>query len=92
MQLDADTVIKFISLGLSLAAIVYAFFANRGDRMDRQERRIAALEQTVKSLPAKEDVHNLQIQLVRMEGNAKVMSRMETIVSRHEDHLLGGNR
>ena len=26
-----------------------------------------------------------------MEGNTKIMSRLEQIVSRHEDHLLKGN-
>ena len=102
MQLDLDSILKFTNLGLSIAAMIYAFFATRGDRMDRHEARIAKLEHTVQSLPAKEDVHKLQLQLVRMEGmlskmdavmegNAKVMARMDTIVTRHEDHLLGGH-
>ncbi len=68
-------------------------------RMDRQEGRIAALEQTVRALPAKDDMHSLQLKMSEingsmreiravMAGNAQIMERIETIVSRHEDHLL----
>ncbi len=71
------------------------------DRMDRHEGRIARLEQTVQTLPGKDDMHQLQLELVKqtgslnemravMEGNGAVMSRLEKIVTRHEEHLLGG--
>ncbi|MCW8843357.1 MAG: DUF2730 domain-containing protein [Rhodobacteraceae bacterium] len=72
-------------------------------RMDRHDGRLGAIEQTVQSLPAQSDMHNLQLRLAEMsgdlkainasmEGNGKIMERLETIVSRHEDHLLEGGR
>ena len=71
------------------------------DRMNRHELRLNGLEQTVRSMPGKEDVHALQLELARqtgalaemsahLAGSAKIMERLELIVSRHEDHLLGG--
>lgn len=73
------------------------------DRMDRFDLRIGGLEQALKSLPGKDDLHVLQLELVRqtgslnemnafMAGHAKIMERLEIIVSRHEDHLLGGGK
>lgn len=72
-------------------------------RMDRHSSRITVLEQTITVMPDKDDMHRLQLELARMvgtlgqmqavmEGNAKIMERLETIVSRHEDHLLEGNK
>lgn len=74
-------------------------FREGSKRMDRHDGRIAALEQTVQAMPEKEDLHQLQLKLAEMngsllhmtavmEGNAQIMGRLETIVSRHEDHLL----
>lgn len=74
-------------------------FKAGSDRMDRHESRIQTLEQTVSGLPSREDVHRIQLSIAEMtgslgrmeavmEGNAKIMSRLEAIVSRHEDHLL----
>lgn len=73
------------------------------DRMDRHEMRLQTLEQTVNGLPSKEDVHRIQLSIAEMtgslgrmeavmEGNAKIMQRLETIVSRHEDHLLNDRK
>lgn len=78
-----------------------ARFKDGSKRMDRHENRIVALEQTVKSMPGTGDIHALQLELVKqtgelaemravMKGNAKIMERLENIVSRHEDHLIGG--
>lgn len=72
-------------------------------RMDRHEARIASLEQSIQAMPVKDDLHALQLELARqtgalgemnahMVGHAKIMERLESIVSRHEDHLLGGKR
>lgn len=76
-------------------------FKDGSKRMDRHDMRIVALEQTVQAMPGTGDIHALQLELVKqtgslaemravMEGNAKIMARLETIVSRHEDHLIGG--
>lgn len=114
MTFDIDISLKILSFLLSLGAIFYAFFANRrkdvdhrfGEgtrRMDRHEKRLQAMEQTVSSMPGKDDMHNLQLEAVKqtgalaemravMEGNQKIMIRLEAIVSRHEEHLLDGAR
>ncbi|EEW60094.1 DUF2730 domain-containing protein [Epibacterium sp. DP7N7-1] len=74
-------------------------FKEGSDRMDRQEGRIARVEQSVQSLPSKDDLHQIELTLANvagtmqrmeavMEGNQKIMSRLETVVTRHEDHLL----
>ncbi len=76
---------------------------NGGDRMDRHETRINQLEQSVKAMPDKDDLHALQLEMVRQtgslaemsanfQGSMKIMERLETIVSRHEDHLLKGSK
>lgn len=73
------------------------------DRMDRHESRLQTLEQTVNHLPSTQDVHKIQLSIAEMtgllgrmeatmEGNAKIMQRLETIVSRHEDHLLNDRK
>ena len=74
-------------------------FKDGSDRMDRQEVRIARVEQSVQSLPSKDDLHQIELALANvagamqrmeavMEGNQNIMHRLETVVTRHEDHLL----
>lgn len=109
-----DIATKIASLVLSLGAMLYAFVATRrGEidtrlkegqkRMDRHDIRIHSLEQTVTSLPGKDHMHKLELQLaevngslqamsVAIEGSNKIMARMETILNRHEDHLIGERR
>ncbi len=76
-------------------------FHDGTQRMNRIDARVTRLEQEIKTLPGTADMHQLQLQLSElngslrevhavMEGNAKVMTRVEAIVSRHEDHLLEG--
>ncbi len=102
--------ISAVSFLFSVGAVVYAWIATRrtnveerfkagSDRMDRHETRINSLEQSVKALPTKEDMHQIELGLARLngamgrmeavlEGNQKIMGRLETVVVRHEDHLL----
>lgn len=69
------------------------------ERMDRHDTRLNSMEQTLRGLPVKEDMHSLQISMAEMKGEMKAMAtamsgtnslmeRLEAIVSRHEDHLL----
>ena len=66
-----------------------------------QSQRIAALEQTQKTLPTKDDMHGISLGLegmkgemkamrAEMEGSREIMVRLEAIVGRHENHLLDG--
>lgn len=72
-----------------------------GKRLDGQDLRLASVEQTVATLPTKDDVSRLLLSMeqvrgevgvmrAEMEGTTAIMSRLENIVSRHENHLLGG--
>lgn len=72
-------------------------------RADRHATQVTALAQTVASMPGHSALHQLEITLTSMrgdlremsavmEGNAKVMARLEMVVTRHEDHLLDGGK
>ncbi len=76
--------------------------AAQSARLDRHENRLTSVEQTVNGLPGKDHIHDLKLELAGMkgelremravmEGNNRIMGRLETIVSRHEDHLLDGH-
>jgi len=74
------------------------------ERLARHDRRIQAVEQTVQGLPARADIHAIQLDLARMsgaleaisasmDGHREIMKRLEKIVDRHENHLMtGGDR
>jgi tetrahydromethanopterin S-methyltransferase subunit G len=75
----------------------------QGKRLDGIDSRVQAVEQMQRAGPTKDDLHRLELALgeikgemraigASMDGNNKVMERLETIVSRHEDHLLEGKR
>lgn len=72
-----------------------------GGRLDSSEARLASVEQTLRGMPGKDDIHAVHLSLAAMSGDLKtmqatmsgsneIMKRLETIVTRHEDHLLGG--
>lgn len=103
----ASFVLSVSAMGYALFAnrrkYVDERFKEGSDRMDRHDARIARLEQTVSTMPGTADMHGIQLNMERMtgamqrleavmEGNAKIMARLETIVTRHEEHLLGENK
>lgn len=112
MIIDWDMFWNAASVLFSMFAFGYAFISSRrkdlertfGEqqkRMDRHDARIAYIEQALQALPGKDDMHGLQLELVKqtgamekmaavMEGNAKITARLEVIVTRHEQHLLDG--
>lgn len=101
-----------VSVSVVLSVIVFAFSWYRtrdnkltarlkagSDRMDRHETRINQIEHSMTALPDKEDLHALQLEMVRQtgslaemsatfRGSKEVMERLEIVVNRHEDHLL----
>lgn len=92
----ATTIWSLINSGTKKNA---ATLSAQKDRLDRQQDKIARLEQTVAGMPGKEDLHQLQLTMTEMSGDLRTMSammsgsreimeRLETIVSRHEEHLL----
>lgn len=113
-MMDWDLFWKASGVILPVFVAIYTFIATRRkdldkrleaghERMDRHEARISRLEQSVQNMPGKDDMHSLQLELVRqtgsmekmaavMEGNAMITARLEAIVSRHEQHLLDGGK
>ncbi|MCD2328365.1 DUF2730 family protein [Pseudosulfitobacter pseudonitzschiae] len=109
MTLDPKLMMDGLALVVSIGAMVYSFLVNRrkdvdqrftdgSRRMDRLDGRVASLEQEVKVMPGKDDVHSLQMTLSDVRGDMKAMAatmsamaesinRTENIVTRHEDHL-----
>ncbi|MVO16837.1 DUF2730 family protein [Parasedimentitalea huanghaiensis] len=71
-------------------------------RMDQHDLDLMSLQQTVASMPAKEDMHRLELTMSNIGGEIKaigahmgaqrdVMRRLENVVTRHEDHLISGS-
>ncbi len=90
---------RFDGIELEVKAAVAAGSA----RIDRHELRLQSIEQTVRGLPGRDDLHGLQLEMARiggslqtmqavMEGNSQIMRRLEAIVTRHEEHLLDGGK
>lgn len=114
MEIDFDTFLKLASFLLSISAVVYSFFVNRKKdtderfaagtkRMTKIEQRVADVEHDISTMPAKDDMHRLEIAMTEMAGEMKavgahissqrdVMRRIESVVTRHEDHLLDGGK
>nr|WP_296430166.1 DUF2730 family protein [Roseovarius sp. BRH_c41] len=113
-MMDWDIFWKATGVIFPMLVAFYTFVATRRkdldkdlkdgrDRMDRHESRISRIEQTISSMPGRDDMHALQLELVKqtgamekmaavMEGNAKITERLEIIVTRHEQHLLDGGK
>ncbi|PKP67549.1 MAG: DUF2730 domain-containing protein [Alphaproteobacteria bacterium HGW-Alphaproteobacteria-8] len=113
-MMDWDLALKAMGLILPVIAGIYTYVATRrkdvdaaldvaGSRLDRLDARLVRVEDTISGMPGKDDMHSLQLELVKqtgamnemravMAGNAKIMERLEIIVSRHETHLLEGGK
>ena len=97
-----------LSFGTSIWNIIGSSARNNGKRIDdlakrseQTEARMASVEQTLRGMPGKDDLHQVILALTEMRGDLKamntelkstngIMARMENIVTRHEEHLLGG--
>jgi len=75
-------------------------FEKQSHRIDGLEIRLSRNEQILEDMPTKDDLHRLELALSAMAGELKAMAasqrstndflrRIETTVSRHEDHLRG---
>jgi len=65
--------------------------------------RTVKVEQTLENLPSKQEMHNLELGISQMSGDLKaltetikghreILNRIDTTVTRHDDHLLEKNR
>lgn len=100
---------KVIGVALPVFSIIYTIIATRrkdlearlhagSERIDGLELRIQSVEQTVRDMPGRSDLHQVAIAMAEMGGDMKAMQatlmamadsvkRTEGIVSRHEDYL-----
>lgn len=78
---------------------VEARFTATAERMDRADARLASLEQTLRTLPAKDDLHQLHLALGELRGDmreirASMSASVETakrhdiVLTRVEQFLL----
>jgi hypothetical protein len=69
------------------------------DQLQQHEARISTVEQGQESLPSLQNIHSLELAIVRLEGeiksvsqvmagNVAIMERLEAVVARHDAHLL----
>lgn len=72
---------------------------DHGRRLEAHDLRISAIEQSQSSLPTRENMHELELAMEQLKGQMQVMSqklagysdimtRVENVVARHEEHLL----
>jgi hypothetical protein len=68
-------------------------------RLGAHGERLGNVEQALRAIPAKEELHELEIAMTRLQGEMatmseamrgqnEIMKRVESLVARHEDHLL----
>lgn len=80
-----------------------ARMAETEKRAERHAQQLVGISQTVNGMPGYSQMHQLELALAdirgnlreigaTMEGNAKIMARLELVVTRHEDHLLDGGK
>lgn len=71
----------------------------QGERLDRHDNRISVSEQTLTNLPGQADMHAVALSISEMRGEVRevkaqlsgtnqIMTRLESIVTRQEDHLM----
>lgn len=69
------------------------------DRVESHATRLASMEAALRTLPGREELHRMEVGIATMAGKMEtvaahmagqrdLMSRMEAVVARHEDHLL----
>jgi hypothetical protein len=109
-----DIALRVIPIVISFGLTVVVWFSTRrkdvdnaitdnSNLIDDLSKRTATLEQTVQSLPAKDDMHRLELTLgeiggdmkairATMKGMSESMSRTERSVGIHEEHLMKGGK
>ena len=111
MEIDwIDLGLKLAAIVISIAAMIVAWVRTRREDVDRRfegthtklidhDRRIQRLEDTGQSLPTKDELHAISLQLAALNGtigvihsdlagHGRMLSRVENVVGRHEAHLL----
>ena len=72
---------------------------DQAGRIESHAERLTGMEAALRQLPAREDLHRMEVSVTAMAGELKtvaahlagqrdIMTRIEAVVARHEDHLL----
>lgn len=92
-----------LSTIISFASVIWTIFSGparrngsrldaHATRLDAHEMRLSGIDQTLRTIPGKQDLHDLEVAMTRLQGEmqtmSQIMTRLESLVSRHEDHLL----
>lgn len=104
-MLDAiNGLIPVVNLALTVGVGVFAFFATRRKNVDHKlidhDRRLQRVEDKLTHTPETREVHEILVKIEGMAGDVRVLSeslkghgeimrRIESIVGRHEDTLIG---
>jgi TolA-binding protein len=78
-------------------------FEKAESRIETLAAKQAVLEREIAAAPGREELHRLELHLVEMAGDMKalassvkgqndILKRLESVVTRHEDHLLAGGK
>lgn len=108
MTFVLDTTLN-LSLIIAVASLVFSWWRTRRSAVDERfaagsskmadhEKRIQTLEDEVRILPGKDDMHAMQLALANMGGDMKAINvtlqaiagsqeRLEDVVTRHEDYM-----
>lgn len=97
----ATALMSLLSLGTSMWNVLTSKARSNAQRIDQLATRVEKVERDMSAMPARDDMHALHIALTEirgdlkemratMAGHSEIMTRLETVVSRHEDHLLDG--
>jgi hypothetical protein len=110
MVLDIQPVVAVVgalALLLNLGLTLYGLFSSgakaNARRLDGHsesirtlDQRVTSMEQSMRAMPAKDDVHALQLSMTELRGDVvllrEIIARLENVLGRHEDHLLDGGK
>ena len=108
--LSLGPALALILAGLNIINIIYTWWRTRdqnvetrfkagSERMDRLDGRLASVEQTLRNLPAKEDLHRISLTIEELRGDMREMRasqsasadatrRQDIVLTRLEQFLL----
>jgi hypothetical protein len=89
----------FLSFCISVWTIFSGPSRKNGDAISALSKRVDGHDLRLAAIPAKDDIHEMELGLTRIQGEMKtfaeamrgqseILKRVEALVGRHEDHLL----
>lgn len=96
-----------LSLVLNFALSVYGLLSSgsranktqldtHATRLADHDSRLTGIERALREMPTKDGLHQIELSMTQVRGDLgamrEIMGRMETILTRHEEHLLDGGK